>query len=119
MRRVSPAMAFGEESVEYLRSRRPARLAGVAPDGQPDMVLVRLRFDGTHTYINGRDPVKTRKNRSVVTGNTKVALVNDDLVSTNLLSPRYLRVFGTAEFVDPSGLDGPRPDNAHDVDHLV
>jgi pyridoxamine 5'-phosphate oxidase family protein len=110
-------MAFSDEELGYLRSQRLARLAAVAPDGQPDVVPV--GFDGTDTYVGGMDPVKTRKYRNVEAGNTKVALVIDDLVSVDPWSPRYLRVYGTAELVDPSGPVRPRPVHAHHTDHLV
>jgi pyridoxamine 5'-phosphate oxidase family protein len=58
-------------------------------------------------YVGGLDPVKTRKFRNVQTGNTKVALVIDDLVSTDPWTPRYLRIYGTAELVDRQGRFGP------------
>jgi pyridoxamine 5'-phosphate oxidase family protein len=67
--------------VAYLRSQRLARLATVAPDGQPDVVPVGFEVDGTHIYVGGMDPVNTRKFSSVQGGNIKVALVIDDLVS--------------------------------------
>jgi pyridoxamine 5'-phosphate oxidase family protein len=83
-------MACSDEELAYLRSQRLARLATVAPDGQPDVVPVGFEFDGTHIYVGGMDPVKTRKYRNVEAGNTKVALVIDDLVSVDPWSPRYL-----------------------------
>ena len=102
-------MAFSDEELAYLRSQRLARLATVAPDGQPDVVPVGFEFDGTHIYVGGMDPVKTRKYRNVEAGNTKVALVIDDLVSVDPWSPRYLRVYGTAELVDRPGRFGHAP----------
>lgn len=102
-------MAFSDEEVAYLRSQRLARLATVAPDGQPDVVPVGFEFDGTHIYVGGMEPVNTRKYRDVQGGNTKVALVIDDLVSVAPWSPRYLRVYGTAELVDRPGRFGHAP----------
>jgi pyridoxamine 5'-phosphate oxidase family protein len=102
-------MAFSDEEVAYLRSQRLARLATVAPDGQPDVVPVGFEFDGTHIYVGGMEPVNTRKYRNVQGGNTKVALVIDDLVSVAPWSPRYLRVYGTAELVDRPGRFGHAP----------
>lgn len=52
------------------------------------------------------DPVKTRKFRNVEAGNTKVAVVIDDLVSAQPWSPRYLRIYGTAELVERAGQFG-------------
>jgi pyridoxamine 5'-phosphate oxidase family protein len=100
-------MSFSDEEVAYLRSQRLARLATVAPDGQPDVVPVGFEFDGTHLYVGGLDPARTRKFRNVQAGNTKVALVIDDLASVNPWSPRYLRIYGTAELVRRRGQFGP------------
>ncbi len=99
-------MSFSEQEAEYLRSQRLARLATVAPDGQPDVVPVGFEFDGTHVYIGGMDPANTRKFRNVRAGNTKVALVVDDLASVSPWVPRYLRIYGDAELVQREGRFG-------------
>lgn len=41
-------MSFNDEEIGCLRSQRLARIATVAPDGQPDVVPVGYEFDGTH-----------------------------------------------------------------------
>ncbi len=102
-------MSFSEEEVAYLRSQRLARIATVGTDGQPDVVPVGFEFDGTHLYVGGMDPARTRKFRNVAAGNTKVALVVDDLVSTSPWTPRYLRIYGTAELVQRRGQFGDAP----------
>jgi pyridoxamine 5'-phosphate oxidase family protein len=102
-------MSFTDDEVVYLRSQWIARIATVSSDGQPDVVPVGFEFDGTHLYVGGVDPVRTRKFRNIEAGNTKVALVIDDLVSTNPWTPRYLRIYGTAELVDRHGRFGPAP----------
>ena len=102
-------MSFTAEEAAYLRSQRLARIATVAPDGQPDVVPVGYEFDGTHLYVGGMDPVNTRKFRNVRAGNARVALVVDDLVSAQPWTPRYLRVYGTAEFVERQGQFGQAP----------
>ena len=102
-------MPFPSEEVAYLRSQRLARLATVSADDQPDVVPVGFEFDGTHFYIGGMDPVNTRKYRNVASGRTKVALVVDDLVSTDPWTPRYLRVYGKAELVERTGQFGTAP----------
>jgi pyridoxamine 5'-phosphate oxidase family protein len=84
-------MSFTEEEIAYLRSQPLGRLATVAPDGQPDVVPVGFEFDGTYFYVGGVDPANTRKIRNVRAGHSKVALVIDDLVSTDPWSPRFLR----------------------------
>lgn len=93
-------MAFSDEEIGYIRSQRLARVATVSADGQPDVVPVGFEFDGTHFVIGGYDPGRTRRTRNVAAGNHKVALVIDDLAPTGPWSPRYLRVYGTAELVD-------------------
>jgi pyridoxamine 5'-phosphate oxidase family protein len=102
-------MSFTEEEIAYLRSQPVARIATVSPDGQPDVSPVGYEFDGTYFYVGGHDPAKTRKFRYVEAGNTRVALVIDDLVSTNPWTPRFLRVYGTAEIVERQGQLGPGP----------
>jgi pyridoxamine 5'-phosphate oxidase family protein len=102
-------MSFSDEEVAYLRSQRLARLATVAPDGQPDVVPVGFEFDGTHLHLGGLAPARTRKYRNVQAGNTRVALVIDDLASVQPWSPRYLRIYGTAELVQRQGQFGRDP----------
>jgi pyridoxamine 5'-phosphate oxidase family protein len=98
--------SFTEEEITYLRSQRVARLATVSPDGQPDAAPVGFEFDETYIYVGGIDPSKTRKFRNVRAGNDKVALIVDDLVSTDPWTPRFMRIYGTAEFVERHGIAG-------------
>jgi len=99
-------MAFTDEEHGYLTSQPLARLATVGPDGQPDVVPVGFEYDGTYFYVGGVDPANTRKVRNVRAGHDQVALVIDDLVTTTPWSPRFLRVYGTAEIVDHAGQFG-------------
>jgi pyridoxamine 5'-phosphate oxidase family protein len=99
-------MAFTDEELSYLKSQPLARLATVGPDGQPDVVPVGFEYDGTYFYVGGIDPANTRKVRNVRAGQEQVALVIDDLVSTNPWSPRFLRVYGTADVIDRDGQFG-------------
>jgi pyridoxamine 5'-phosphate oxidase family protein len=100
-------MSFTDEEITYLRSQRLARVATVSSGGQPDVVPVGFEFDGTHLYVGGMEPEKTRKFANVRAGNDKVALVVDDLVSVQPWTPRYLRIYGTAELVERQGQFGP------------
>lgn len=102
-------MAFTGEEIAYLKSQRLARIATVDGDSQPDVAPVGFEFDGTYFYIGGMDLTKTRKFRNVQAGNEKVALVVDDLASTDPWTPRFLRVYGTAELVERQGQFGPAP----------
>jgi pyridoxamine 5'-phosphate oxidase family protein len=99
-------MAFAEDEVAYLKSQPLARLATVGDDGQPDVVPVGFEFDGTHFYIGGMAPERTRKFLNVKAGHAKVALVVDDLVSVDPWTPRFLRVYGTAELIERPGQFG-------------
>jgi pyridoxamine 5'-phosphate oxidase family protein len=99
-------MAFTEDEVAYLRSQPLARLATVSTDEQPDVAPVGFEWDGSYFYVGGRAPEQTRKFRNVRAGQTKVALVVDDLVSPDPWSPRFLRVYGTAELVQRPGRFG-------------
>lgn len=100
-------MAFTEDEIAYIRSQPLARVATVSGDGQPDVVPVTFEFDGVHFYIGGYAPERARRTRNIDQGNDKVALVIDDLASMRPWSPRYLRVYGTAELVDRPGPSGP------------
>jgi pyridoxamine 5'-phosphate oxidase family protein len=102
-------MSFTEEEIAYLRSQSLARIATVSADGQPDVAPVGFEFDGTYLYVGGHDPVNTRKFRNVRAGNKSVALVIDDLVSTDPWTPRFLRIYCTADLIEREGRFGPAP----------
>ena len=93
-------MSFTAEEVAFIQSQRLVRVATASADGQPDVVPVGFEFDGTHFYIGGFDTANTRRTRNVRAGNEKVAFVIDDIASTDPYTPRFLRVYGTAELVD-------------------
>jgi pyridoxamine 5'-phosphate oxidase family protein len=98
---------FTEKEVAYLNSQPLARLATVAPDGQPDVAPVGFEFDGQHIFIGGHNPTHTRKYRNLRAGNHKVALAVDDLESIQPWKPRGIRIYGTAELVEREGRFGP------------
>ena len=103
-------MAFSEQEIAYLNATFLARIATVGSDGQPDVAPIGYRFDGTYIYVGGIDNPSTRKYRNVERGNHKVALVVDDVVTMQPYTPRFLRIYGTAEIVQwqpPGGESGP------------
>ena len=102
-------MSFTEEEAAYIRSQPLARVATVSADGQPDVVPVGFEFDGTHFYIGGFDPAKTRRTRNIREGNDKVALIIDDLASVTPWSPRFIRIYGTVELVERDTQFGRQP----------
>jgi pyridoxamine 5'-phosphate oxidase family protein len=100
-------VSFTDEEIAYLRSQRLARIATMGPDGQPDVVPVGFEFDDGRFYVGGMDLKRTRKFRNVEAGNAKVALVIDDAASADPWTPRFLRVYGTADWVERPGQFGP------------
>ncbi|NEE03405.1 PPOX class F420-dependent oxidoreductase [Phytoactinopolyspora halotolerans] len=103
-------MSFTDEEIADLRSQPLARFATVDDDGQPDVVPVAFEFDGTHFWVGGTGSavVNTRKFRNVLAGNTKVALVVDDMVSFEPFITRSIRVYGRADGpIDRVGMVGP------------
>lgn len=102
-------MSFTNEEIAYLREQPLARLATVGPDGQPDVVPVGITLEGPYIYIAGLDNVRTRKYRNVRDGNLKIALVVDDLPSTRPWTPRFVRIYGTADIVERDGDFGRQP----------
>jgi pyridoxamine 5'-phosphate oxidase family protein len=97
---------FTEREITYMKSQRLARLATVAPDGQPDVAAVGFELDGQYFYKGGRNPKNPRNFRNVRHGNSKVALVIDDLESIQPWKVRGIQVYGRAEFVERDGSFG-------------
>jgi pyridoxamine 5'-phosphate oxidase family protein len=106
--RVASVVAFTERELDYLRSQPLARIATVAPDGQPDNAAVgfRVEDDGT-ILVGGMRNTRTRKWTNVLAGADRVALVVDDLLSTRPWRPRGIRIYGTAQAVHTEGQFGP------------
>jgi pyridoxamine 5'-phosphate oxidase family protein len=100
-------MSFTDEELTYLRSQRLGRLGTVDSDGQPDVVPVGFQLDGPYIYIPGYDITRTRKYRNIQAGNTNVALTVDDYVSLDPWTPRFVRIYGTADLVERDGVTGP------------
>jgi len=101
---------LSEKEVAYLKSQPLARLATVSAQGQPDVSPVGFEYDGEYFYVGGHyQPAKTRKYRNVTAGNQKVALVIDDLESIQPWKPRGVRIYGTAEAVERTGMFGLGP----------
>lgn len=106
---TNAAMSFSEEEIAYMGSQRLARIATVDPEGQPGVAPVGFDLDGTHLSVGGKDPAKTRKYRNVEADNPKVALVIDDLAQRQPWTPRFLRIYGTAELAMRDGQFGHAP----------
>jgi pyridoxamine 5'-phosphate oxidase family protein len=103
-------MSFTDEEIAYLRSQPLARVSTVSADGQPDVVPLAFELDGQYLWIGGSGPsvLRTRKFRNLVDGDTRVAVVVDDLVSFDPFIARGVRIYGRAEPpVERIGLVGP------------
>ncbi|MFI2211413.1 PPOX class F420-dependent oxidoreductase [Streptomyces sp. NPDC020141] len=103
-------MPFTDEEIAYLQSQPLARFASVSADAQPDVVPLAYEFDGTYFWIGGSGPsvARTRKFRNVRSGQRKVALVIDDLMSFEPFTARCMRIYGVAdEPFERVGLVGP------------
>ncbi|MQA82151.1 MAG: PPOX class F420-dependent oxidoreductase [Streptosporangiales bacterium] len=101
-------MSFTSEEIDYVRTQPVGRIGTVAADGQPDAVPIGIEYDGTYFYVGGGlEPAKTRKFLNVAAGNDKIVLLWDDLVTTAPWTPRFLRVYGTGDFVEHTGMFGP------------
>lgn len=103
-------MAFTPAEIDYLTTQPLARLATVAPDGQPDVVPVAFEYDGAAFWVggSGESVMSTRKVRNVGDGSRTVALVIDDMVSFDPFIARGIRVYGVADPpVERVGLVGP------------
>ena len=98
---------FSDSELEYLKSQRLARIATVDTDGQPTVDAVGFSLDGDQILIGTHSPVLTRKYRNVLDGNTRVALIVDDLLSTQPWRPRGVKIHGVAEVVERTGHFGP------------
>ena len=96
-------MSFTDEEIAYIESQQLTRIATVASDGQPDVVAVGFEFDGTDFYIGGFNATQTRRSDNVRNGNNQVALVIDDLKTVQPWTPRFIRIYGTAELIDRDG----------------
>ncbi len=90
---------FTEAEAGFLAESLIGRIATVSPDGQPHVVPVTYRFDGSTIVFGGWNLTKSLKFRNLVS-NPKVAFVVDDLVSARPWRVRGLEVRGVAEPVE-------------------
>lgn len=89
---------FSDQERAYLTEFRLARLATVDAKGHPHVVPTGFSFnpnDGT-IAVGGHSMERTKKYRNAV-ANPHVAIVIDDLASTNPWRPRAIEIRGLAE----------------------
>jgi len=101
---------FSEAELDYLKTQRLARVASASMKGTPEVSPVGFEFDGKYFWIGSHNEdifFKTRRYKNIMSGNDRVALVVDDLVSMNPWKPRGVKVSGKAELMDHIGMFGP------------
>ncbi len=77
-------------------------MATVSRDGQPHVVPVAFEFDGRYIYFSGRQLARSLKFRHLLL-NDKVAIVVDEILSTDPWSARGVEVRGVAELLVADG----------------
>jgi len=87
---------FTEAQAQYLAENFIGRLATSSASGQPHVVPVGYRFDGTTITFSGRNLTSSLKYRHMM-ANSKVAFVVDDVVSFRPWKVRGIEVRGRAE----------------------
>ena len=97
---------FTEKELEYLNGQELARLATVGANNEPHVVPVGFRVadDASAIDVGGLDLANSKKYRDLQ-ANPRVAIVIDDLASTDPWSPRGVEVRGTAELHDAGGAE--------------
>jgi pyridoxamine 5'-phosphate oxidase family protein len=93
---------FTEREAVFLCRGGLARVATVSQDGQPHVVPVAFEFDGRYIYFSGRQLVRSLKFRHLIL-NDRVAIVIDEIVSTDPWIARGIEVRGVAELLAEGG----------------
>jgi pyridoxamine 5'-phosphate oxidase family protein len=100
---------FTEAEVSYLRTQRLARVATASKKGVPEVSPVGFEFDGKYIWIGSHSQEifpRTRRYKNIASGNTRVSIVIDDMVSVDPWRPRGIKVSGTAEIMEHKGIFG-------------
>ena len=98
--------AFTDLELAYLRSQRLARMATVGKDTAPHVVPVGFQVDAEAGVIDvgGHGLSQSKKWRDLLS-NPRVAVVIDDLASTQPWTPRGIEIRGHAELHTEGGSD--------------
>ena len=100
---------LSEAEVNYLKTQRLARIATVSPKGIPEVSPVGFEFDGSYFWVGSHSQdifPRTRRYRNIARGNSRVSMVIDDMASVDPWRPRGIKVSGTAEVVEHTGIFG-------------
>ena len=90
------ATGFSDAEAEYLAENFIGRVATTSTSGQPHVVPVGYRFDGSTITFGGWNLAKSLKYRNLMS-NDRVAFVVDDIVSTKPWKVRGVEIRGRAE----------------------
>jgi pyridoxamine 5'-phosphate oxidase family protein len=95
-RTMKRAPGFSDAEAEYLAENFIGRVATASTSGQPHVVPVGYRFDGSTITFGGWNLSKSLKYRHLMS-NDRVAFVVDDIVSTKPWRVRGIEIRGKAE----------------------
>ena len=90
------ASSFTDAEAEYLAENFIGRVATASPSGQPHVVPVGYRFDGSTITFGGWNLTRSLKYRNLIS-NERVAFVVDDIVSTKPWKVRGVEIRGRAK----------------------
>ena len=90
------AVGFSDAEAEYLAENFIGRVATTSPSGQPHVVPVGYRFDGSAVTFGGWNLERSLKYRNLMS-NDRVAFVVDDIVSSKPWKVRGVEIRGRAE----------------------
>lgn len=96
---------FTPAEIEYITSQPLCRIATVGKDGQPHVTPVAFRYDAeTDTFdVGGHGSFSMRKKWRDAEQNPQVAIVIDDIASTNPWKVRGIEIRGTVELLTTGG----------------
>jgi pyridoxamine 5'-phosphate oxidase family protein len=95
---------FTSAELVYLQAQRLGRIATAGRDGQPHVVPVSFRYNPEEDTIDvGGHGFAQRKKWRDVQGNSRVAIVIDDLASVDPWRPRMIEIRGEAEVLTTGG----------------
>ena len=89
-------VSFSDAEAEYLAESFVGRVATTSSSGQPHVVPVGYRFDGSTITFGGWNLSKSLKFRNLMS-NDKIAFVVDDIVSTKPWRVRGIEIRGRAK----------------------
>lgn len=93
---------FNEAEIDYLKSQPVVRIATATTKGTPNVATVGFEFDGEYFYVGSVEQEilhKSPRYRNVKSGNKRVALTIDDVVSLDPWKVRGIRINGVADIV--------------------